>query len=184
VLTAAPPAESAELRGPAAIRTLARRYLAAFGPAAAEDITAWSGQPARACATALDSLRGELAEVMVAGQPMWVPLQALDTGPGPGDQWQLLPALDTYLVGYRQRDLLIDPAEAKFIYAGGGWIHPSVVRDGRIVGSWRLRREKAEAGVDVMLFDGSAPRQAIGAVVADLGRFLGMPAGLRRVTGF
>jgi hypothetical protein len=87
-------------------------------------------------------------------------------------------------VGYRQRDLLIDPAEAKFIYGGGGWIHPSMVRDGRIVGSWRLRREKAEAGVDVMLFDGSAPRQAIGAVIADLGRFLGMPAGLRRVTGF
>jgi Winged helix DNA-binding domain len=118
VLTAAPPAESAELRGPVAMRTLARRYLAAFGPAAAEDFTAWSGQPARACATALDSL----------------------TGPGPGGQWQLLSAFDTYLVGCRQRDLLIDPAEAKFIYAGGGWIHPSVVRDGRIAGSWRLRQ--------------------------------------------
>lgn len=180
VLRPADQRDAGELVGPAAVTALARRYLAAFGPAGADDFSSWSGLPARACRTAIDGLRGELAEVEVQGQPMWVPAQTRDTWPDqPAGHWQLLPAFDTYLVGYRNRDLLIDPADAKFVYAGGGWIHPSVVRDGQVVGSWRLRRNGAAATADVMLFDGSAPPEQLTAAAARLGRFLGLPVTMR-----
>ena len=169
--------------GPTATMALARRYFSAFAPAGAEDFSSWSGLPARACDAAIKSLQGELAEVAVRGRPMWVPTACLDRGadPPPG-RWQLLPAFDTYLVGYRHRDLLIDPAVARFVYAGGGWIHPAVVRDGRVVGSWRLRRTGGVATADILLFDGCAPPAELAEAVEDVASFLGLPVSMRGVT--
>jgi hypothetical protein len=175
--------------GPAA---LARRYFAAFAPASAADFSAWSGLPVRACGAAIKSLHSELAElaeVVVQGSRMWVPAAWLDSPVDhPPGLWQLLPAFDTYLVGYRHRDLLIDPAVAGLVYPGGGWIHPAVVRDGRVVGTWRLQRagRAGRAGgaatADILLFDGSTPPAELATVVAGIGAFLGQPVGMRSVT--
>ena len=178
-----PPArrDPGELRGPAAVTALARSYLDAFAPAGIDDFASWSGLPARTCRTAIEALRGELAEVTIEGRPMRIPWPALETMPGQSAGcWQLLPAFDTYLVGYRHRELLIEAAAAPFVYAGGGWIHPSVVRDGRVVGSWRLRRGGTAATADVMLFDGAAPPpQPLGKAAARLGSFLALPVTMR-----
>lgn len=45
----------------------------------------------------------------------------------------LLPAFDEYLVGYRDRSALIDPAYVRKVNAGGGMLSPAVVIDGRVV---------------------------------------------------
>jgi hypothetical protein len=175
--------DAIEWDGPAAVIALARRYFSAFAPAGAEDFSSWSGLPARACGAAIKSLQGELAEVAVRGRPMWVPAAWLDCAADqPPGRWQLLPAFDTYLVGYRHRDLLIDPDVARFVYAGGGWIHPAVVRDGRVVGSWRLRRTGGAATADILLFDGSAPSAELDEAAEDVGSFLGLPVSMRGVT--
>jgi Winged helix DNA-binding domain len=82
--------------------------------------------------------------------------------------------------GYRHRDLLIEPSAAPLVYAGGGWIHPSVVRDGRVVGSWRLRRTGITATADVMLFDRAAPLpESLHEVAARLESFLELPVAMR-----
>ena len=59
---------------------------------------------------------------------------------------------------------------------------PGRERDGRIVGSWRLRGRGAAATVDVMLFDGSAPPKQLATVIGRLGTFLGLSATMRGVT--
>jgi hypothetical protein len=167
---------------------LARRYLAAFSPATAEDFAAWSGLPVGSARKAMTALADEVDHVSVAGTPMLLPGDTLvgDTGAGQGI-WRLLPAFDTYLLGYRSRELALDKAFARRIHAGGGWIHPSVVRDGQVMGTWRLRRTGGRTAVAVELFPGRGraaadpPAQALAAEVVDLGRFLGVPTELQLV---
>ena len=38
---------------------------------------------------------------------------------------RLLPAFDTYLLGYRSRATYLAERYARRIYAGGGWLHPA-----------------------------------------------------------
>lgn len=155
---------------------LARRYFAAYAPASADDFVAWSGLPAARARRAVHAVAAELTAVTVEGQPAW-----LSPGdPAPAGTWRLLGAFDAYLLGYRDRRLALDPRFAARINSGGGWVHPAVVRDGRVVGTWQRR-----AGtIAVELFEpgglpGRGPSGALEAEARDIGRFLGMETRLR-----
>src|SRR5580693_3091874 len=113
---------------------LARRYFRAFGPATAADFTTWSGLPSGA---AIASVRDELTEVEFDGRRGWT-LAAVEPAPG----FRLLPMFDNYLLGYRDRTAMLDPARNPQVYVGG-IIKAAVVCDGRSIGIWRLDRARA-----------------------------------------
>src|SRR5919107_4320262 len=128
---------------------------------------------------------GVLAEVELDGRRLWAPkgARALRArAPAAGDPVvRLLGRFDDYLLGWRGRDLILDPRFASRIQAGGGWIHPAVVVDGRVAGTWRSRRAGGRLEVAVEPF-GRLPagaRPGLGAEAAALGRFLGAEAVLR-----
>lgn len=146
---------------------LARRYIEAFAPAGVDDFTAWSGLPAPVARAAFGRIRPTLVEVTVDGRHLWLP-EPLLADAAPTGTWRLLPAFDTFLLGYRHRDLLIDPASVKRVYAGGGWIHPAVVHDGHVVGDWRARPD----GPEITLFDGAGIPSELHTDAADVERFL------------
>ena len=131
-------------RDEATVAELARRHLAAFGPARVEDFATWSGLPMAQARAAWRLLDGELTEVLAAGRSAWV---LAGTDVGGGDEGppcvRLLPAFDTYLLGHKGRELIVDSRFTARVWPGGGWIHPTVAVDGRVVGTWRLgpRRE-------------------------------------------
>jgi hypothetical protein len=178
------PPENRALEGDDALAELARRYLAGHGPAAPEDLAAWSGLPAGRARQAFDLVAGELAEVELDGRRLRAPKGAT-TPRAPartqGPAVRLLGRFDDYLLGWRGRDLILDPRFARRIQAGGGWIHPAVVVDGRVAGTWRSRRAGGRLEVAVEPF-GRLPagtRPGLEAEVADLGRFLGAEAVLQ-----
>ncbi len=90
---------------------------------------------------------------------------------------RLLPAFDTSLLGYRQRDWAVDPRHAKRVNAGGGIIHPVILVNGRAAGTWRTRRQRGALEVILTPFDGlpSASLPELESETAGLGRFLGVP---------
>lgn len=110
---------------PYGVPDLVRRYLRAYGPATAEDFTAWSGLPA-------DRVRAE-------DFPGPDPGAAAPDGPEPDGVVRLLGPFDTFLLGYRDRDLMLDPAHAPLLRGAGGVPGPHVVVDGRVHGTWRRR---------------------------------------------
>jgi hypothetical protein len=123
-------------------------------------------------------ISGDLVELDLAGSPAWMLAGALDNEPEPGaSSTRLLAAFDPYLLGYRNRRLAMDPKAEAQIQRGGGWIHPTVVVDGRVVGTWNLKRQKGRVEFTVELFPatGSATRAAIDGESADIRRFLGQP---------
>jgi Winged helix DNA-binding domain len=162
-----------------ALAELARRYLGGHGPAAPEDLAAWSGLPARRARRAFELVAGELRQVELDGRRLWAPAgaPAARTGrEGARPVVRLLGRFDDYLLGWRGRDLVLDRRFARRVQAGGGWIHAAVVVDGRVAGTWRARREAGRLDLTVEPF-GSLPagtRPGLQAEAADLGRFLGV----------
>lgn len=152
-------------RGDDALAEIARRYFTAFGPATGADFTTWSGLPS---SRAIALIRDELDPVDVGGRPGYR-LGCV----APGHGLRLLPAFDNYLVGYRDRSSIIDPAVVGQVYVGGV-IRPSVLLDGRVVGTWRLARSPGATTVEATLLGklGPAAMTALEAEAADLGRFL------------
>jgi hypothetical protein len=166
----------------AAAAELARRYLAAYGPATPADLAAWSGLPLGTARAAWARIAGELLEVDLAGAPAWLPAGRRDwLADPPAPPPRLLGAFDTYLLGYRGRDLTVDAAHAARINAGGGMIRPALLLAGRAAGTWLLRRGPAGARVEVAPFAALPPGAVAGleAEAADVGRFLGESAALR-----
>ena len=152
-------------RGDDALAELARRYFAAFSPATATDFGAWSGLPH---SRAVGLIRDELTAVDVDGRPGY---RLGEVEPARGVA--LLPAFDNYLVGYRDREAMLTEALRPRVYHGG-MIYPSVVRDGRVLGTWRLDRTRDPAVVTVTPF-ATLPRVVLRGVeseVADIARFL------------
>jgi Winged helix DNA-binding domain len=124
---------------PDGLAELARRWLAAHGPATAADLAGWAGLPLRdaraglaAIAGELTQLDGELVDLASAGR-------AVDPVPP-----RLLPAFDPYLLGWRDRGFAVAPEHARRVHPGGGIIRATVTVDGRVVGTWSQPRGRVE----------------------------------------
>jgi hypothetical protein len=124
---------------PAALEHLVRRYLAAFGPAAAADAAAWSGltitrlRPGFAAIEAAGDLwhgrddRGrELFDL--AGSPR--PGGAIDAPP------RLLPMWDSVLLAYADRNRIFDDRTRSIVIGRNGDTLPTFLVDGRVAGLW------------------------------------------------
>ena len=164
---------------------LLRRYLKAYGPATPADFAAWSGLPMSMVRTAWQHVANELIAVQIADKPVWM-LQSIVAEL---DQLllsvqspivRLLPAFDNYLLGYKNRILMVAPQHTKRINAGGGMLHPALLIDGRVVGTWKIKRQKNALRVEVAPFDQLTPEAlaALETEAADIARFLGSRATL------
>jgi hypothetical protein len=124
---------------------LAERYFASHGPATLQDFSWWSGLPASRVRRAVESANS-LQRLPVGDSKMWAwagaDQQALSFQDSPPAQ--LLPPFDEYLLGYRDRSAVLDPAFTKRVNAGGGMFKPVLVLDGRVAGVWK-RRMKARS---------------------------------------
>jgi hypothetical protein len=139
-----PPATDPDL----ALATLARRYLAGYGPASAADLASWSGLPLgaarRALAAAGDIGAGDLER---AGDLLALP-GTLDAVPPPAPRVLLLAAFDTVMLGYRTRAPLVAAADDRHVLPGGGMLRPVVMIDGRAAGTWGLGGARRTVTID------------------------------------
>jgi Winged helix DNA-binding domain len=158
-------------RGDDALAELARRFFQALSPATAADFTTWSGLPS---GRAIALIRDELMPVQVNGRAGFTLGEV-----APQRGLRLLSAYDNYLLGYQDRELIIKAAQRPHVYLGGV-IRPTVLLDGRVIGTWRLVRKAESAAVEVRPFSGLTRkvRAAIEDEAADIGRFIDLPTTL------
>jgi hypothetical protein len=172
-----PTRPAVNLSGEAAYRELVLRYLSAYGPADQDDMLRWSGLPARELKAAWKACASRLVEVDYAGRRLWLlpgKLEELEEKAQP--VVKLLPRYDNFLLGYLNRDALLSPEFSRRINAGGGIVHPLLVADGQVAGTWKSKIQGGRFQITPELFEGLASEfeKCLPAEVADLGRFLGL----------
>jgi len=122
----------------AAEADLARRWLAAYGPAAPEDLRWWAGWTKTQARRALAALKP--AEVDLDGVP-GIALPGDLEPPPPVQPWAaLLPALDSTPMGWQRRDWFLGEHASRLVDRTGN-VGPTLWWDGRIVGGWAQDRD-------------------------------------------
>jgi hypothetical protein len=124
-----------------ALGELALRYFLGHGPATVADLVRWAGSTARDVRAGLAVVGDRLATVDVDGTEYLM-------DPATPDRLAacrteacgtfLLPGFDEFVLGYAGRSAVLDPEFAERIVPGrNGVFRPTVVSDGRIVGTWQ-----------------------------------------------
>jgi hypothetical protein len=125
---------------------LVRHYLSAFGPATIEDIRWWTGFTKGEVEKAIQPLTREVVEVAIEGMGegylmMTEDAQRLDSEALPGAPYvSFLPALDPYIMGYRDRRRFLAPEHNVHVFDRAGNAMPTVWANGQVVGAWRQRK--------------------------------------------
>lgn len=161
-----------------ALGLLALRYVRGHGPVTAHDLARWTGL------TVTDARRGiavagdALAPVEVGDAEALVDAALLDAPREPVDDVHTLPGFDEYLLGFKDRTLMLDPAHAAAVVPGNNGVFQStVVRGGRVVGTWKRTIGKSAVSVTVqplVPFD-AALRSRVESALAGYAAYLGLP---------
>jgi hypothetical protein len=125
-------------------------YLKAFGPASLDDAAWWAGWSKGEAQRALSALGKQVVQLSIhnLGAGFWLPAsdlpELLSTLPLTGGAVQLLPSLDGYIMGYRDRRRFLDPERYDRVFDRSGNALNSVWVDGRVIGIWRELKDEVE----------------------------------------
>jgi hypothetical protein len=155
-----------------ALPELALRYLRAHAPAGPADLAFWSGIRIGDATRAWKSIAG--VEVETARGTRWS-LQPIQE-PAPSGIVRLLPSFDEYLLGWRERDIAVEAEHKAKINRGGGWLHPVVLVDGELVGTWRSERAPKKLKLEISAFTRLTPvvKRGAAAETKEIAAFLGV----------
>ncbi len=158
-----------------ALGELASRYLRAHAPATPADLTAWSGIRRIESLDAWRAIADRIVEVPTVTGTMW----SLRGTPGSVEvaAVRLLPAFDPYLLGWKDRGPILDPLHRRRVNAGGGWVRPVFLVDGRVAGTWTFERGTRADRIRVSPFAriASGVSRGIAAEARAIGSYLGKP---------
>src|SRR6266508_2635810 len=159
----------------AALAELAVRYLTAHGPAAPEDLAFWSGVRLSDAKRAWNGIEDRLVEVRTARGARWMLRSQKEKAPQ--GMIRLLPTFDEYLLGWEDREFAVSAQHWKNVNRGGGWLHPVIVVDGRVLGTWGTEGTAKGLRLRIRAFARLAPASSLGirTETEDVGRFLGSP---------
>nr|WP_274387824.1 winged helix DNA-binding domain-containing protein [Salsipaludibacter albus] len=129
---------------------LARRYLAAFGPATFDDVQWWTGWTKTLTRAALAAIGPDVVMVQdgLGGTTEALVLPGDGAPPDPATAEEspvvaLLPALDATPMGWKQRGFCLGTRTGfpSAFFDRNGNIGPTVWADGRVVGAWTQRAD-------------------------------------------
>lgn len=114
---------------------LLRSWLWTFGPGTETDMVWWLGSTKTAVRAALADL-GAVQVSLDSGDVGWLLPDDLDDVPVPEPWVALLPVLDPTLMGWKQREFHLDPADVPYLFDSNGNGGTTAWVDGRVVGCW------------------------------------------------
>lgn len=114
--------------------TLARHYLAAFGPVSEADLKWWTGWTLTDTRKAIAATGAEAVD-LDEGTGYLLP-EHLEPVAEPEPWVALLPGLDPTPMGWRHRDWYLDPDHTTALFDRNGNIGPTIWANGRIIGAW------------------------------------------------
>jgi hypothetical protein len=167
-----------------ALARLTIRYLRGYGPASPQDFSAWSGLSAAAARKGwkLAGDRVTLREIRVEDRTRWSlesQYESLEKPAHARTVINLLPAFDSLVLGYADREYIVPRKYQKEIFHGGQTV-PVVLVDGCAAGVWRYARRGKKLDIRIAPFVPfeRTTSDLLEKEAEDIGRFLGQQASL------
>lgn len=141
-----------------AIALLVSWYLRAFGPVTIRDVIWWTGLNKRSVEQALKRLEEKTIAIDVLGFADDLLMLRTDeslikTIPRINKPVvNLLPSLDPYIMGYKDRDRYLDPGRCEYVFDRSGNATSTILIDGNVAGVWDIENS-ASPSVKLFLFD-------------------------------
>jgi winged helix DNA-binding protein len=158
-----------------ALATLAIRYFGGRGPSTRQDFAGWTGLPAAEAKRGIAAAGEALATVRVDGQEMLLHPALLDAAPATApDEVLALPGFDEYLLGFKDRSLMLAAEHKNAIIPGGnGVFQATIVRAGRVIGTWKrsLTPKRVDVSVRPLVRLGVKDRARVEKALAPYARF-------------
>ena len=171
--------DSIKLGRETALAILACRFFRGHGPATLQDFVWWSGLTVADAKAAVSSASNDLCCQEFDGVDHWCASENEAKSAVPATH--LLPSFDEYLLGYRNRNAVLDPAHAQKVVPGSNGVFlPLMVKEGRVMGTWK--RAPFKSRVDVVLKPFAhlthVDRNAFAASAERYGEYLGLAVNL------
>jgi hypothetical protein len=161
-----------------ALGLLATRYFRSHGPTTVKDFAGWTGLTRTDCRAGVAAAGDALTEVDVEGVEMIADPAVLDAPPFAGPEWLALPGFDEYLLGFKDRSMMVDPGHLAAIIPGGnGMFRSTIVRSGRAVAVWTrtIGRRTVTVTVEPLVPLTAADRDEATAALRPYAAYLGLP---------
>ncbi|HUV48527.1 MAG TPA: winged helix DNA-binding domain-containing protein [Actinomycetes bacterium] len=160
-----------ELSRDEALAEIALRYFRSHGPTTRKDFAGWAGVTAGDAKAGIASCGDALVAVSVDGVEMVMAAEVADgamassVAAAAASGWLALPGFDEYLLGFKDRSLMVDAAGMDAVIPGkNGVFRSTIVRDGQVVGTWKRTLAAKTVTVDVAPLTREIARKDRGAV--------------------
>ena len=160
-----------------ALAELTRRYFTSHGPATLPDFTGWAGLTVTEAKIGLVGAGNTLIQETVGERTYWLPHQTPAVKNDISNAF-LLPGFDEFILGYKDRSAVLDPAFNNHICPGGnGVFQPTMVVDGQVVGTWKRSVKKGKLLITLTPFHAreAEKRSALTVAAEQYAAFLGLP---------
>ena len=158
------------------LKELTKRYFTGHGPATLHDFSWWSGLTVKEARNGIEAAQGVLHCEKIDGVEYWMG----GDGTTESDEQSgifLLAGFDEYILGYKDRDAVLQPEYFPRIVPGNnGVFAPLLVVDGEVKGIWRRTIKKDGVEIEVRPFAGTVSGiERIAESARRYGEFVGMP---------
>ena len=159
-----------------ALAKLVVRYFTSHGPATVKDFVWWSGLTVKDAQAGIGTNASQLASERVDGKTYWMARRMSALRPR-SPVVHLLPGFDEYILGYTERDPILDPRHARRVYGGLNLLfNPTIVINGRIQGTWKrlIRKDTVALSLHPFTTLNKAQAHALQRATQGYGEFLGL----------
>jgi len=126
-----------------ALMLLTTKYYQSHQPATLEDFVWWSGLGINDCRKGIELLGERIRLERYKGREFYLLDDCRTRGFRKGE-YLLIPPYDEYLIGYKSRDIVLDPEHRHHAHNNSGIFQPVIAHDGIICGNWSPFRDELE----------------------------------------
>lgn len=164
--------ENIKLNHDEALAAFTLRYFQSHGPATVKDYSWWSGFTATEARKGLEMIKDKLSKVVIEEQTYWFAEQASTTAK---TGTYLLQAYDEYMVGYTDRSAMVHDDHIRKVAVANGF-RPSIIMDGKAIGTWRrdIEKNKVAIGIEPFLPFTKMQANAVNKACKNYSGFLGL----------
>jgi hypothetical protein len=142
-------------------RYITRQFISTYGPCDASDLKFYLGMYATHAKEYWDSIKDEITEIKVGHKKLWLldkDVSELQNSSFESDTISFLPHFDNYLLAHRKKEHLVPAKHYKSIYRIAGWVTPTILHNGKVIGTWEYKEKNGITTIRMKLL-GKQPKE-------------------------